>query len=122
MRPSKYISFLLLGAILALGAADCVTPLLNAPMSSQESDCCASGACSREAAKHPDCCQTMASADSKLYQTASKIEIAQPVLIVLTSILELPTVVPAAPRPDLIEVHQHAPPQELYTAYHSLLI
>lgn len=110
---------LLAGAILLLAAMDCFTPGL---MDAQTMQCCASMPCTPTNQSH-DCCKSMVRAPA-VYLVPPATASAAPLLAAVS--VAPPAITGPSPFAQRLggplDTSAHAPPQELYTVHHSLLI
>lgn len=119
MLKAKPVLLSALGILLLTSATDCLS-LMSA--SEQSMECCATMPCT-PANQAQDCCKAMTSGQTQYFQPAAKASVQPPLLIGEG----IPTAVDLSPIPAIIsrlivDPNEHAPPQELYTVYLSLLI
>ncbi len=120
MHRLRTILLVSLGAVLVLYSLDCFAPGL---LDAQSMECCAKMLCT-PANQSRDCCKTMATDPSPYLVSAGSSAVAPlvvPVAIIpsVESRLTLPVGQIAEA---MFEAKEHAPPLELYTVNHSLLI
>lgn len=123
MRRQVLVSLVVIGALGALTVGDCfASPILANHMAQHETmKCCASMPCT-QANQHEDCCRTMSTVEGQQFAPKAKFSAPAPEL---TAAMVQEAVVPVIPSPVAtltVEIHEHGPPPDLYTNYHSLLI
>lgn len=120
MRKARPLLPLVFAAALLLGSVDCFAPGL---MDEQTMECCASMPCTPANQGH-DCCKSMVRAPA-LYLVPPAAASAVPVLAAVNDVARPAVRYPVAwtqPFGEPFDTTAHAPPQELYTVHHSLLI
>jgi hypothetical protein len=118
MSKVKAILLLTAGAILLFSSLDCLTPGM---MDEQARECCASMPCT-PANQSYDCCKTLVTSQMVYVQPPVSHWVRSLSLVATASAPALDTVSLTGTFAPSAEAKEHAPPQELYTLYLSLLI
>jgi len=111
---------MVIAAVLLLGSVDCFAA---GPMDEQTMECCASMPCAPSNQSH-DCCKSMVRVPA-VYLVPPATTSAAPALVAVNDVPLLAVNCPAVLTQSFgepLDASAHAPPRELYTIYHSLLI